>query len=145
MKLKNFKHFSFLSQKLHCDCSYVTLDFNTTETKNWSRGIHYQIYVHYFCLGRVQAEGDKLKTPKFGKLFELLITFEIVSQSQKSLVHSWVIVVRTGCHSQILLITPNLRLTAVFVTFREGSFAIITFDLEPSFFNSHAEKAFAYP
>ena len=95
--------------------------------------------------GRVQAEGDKLKTPKFGKLFELLITFEIVSQSQKSLVHSWVIVVRTGCHSQILLITPNLRSTAVFVTFREGSFAIITFDLEPSFFNSHAEKAFAYP
>ena len=72
-----------------------------------------------------------MKTPKFGKLFELLITFEIVSQSQKSLVHSWVIVVRTGCHSQILLITPNLRLTAVFVTFREGSFAIITFDLEP--------------
>ena len=83
------------------------------------------------CSGRVQAEGDKLKTSKFGKLFELLITFEIVSQSQKSLVHSWVIVVRTGCHSQILLITPNLRLTAVFVTFREGSFAIITFDLEP--------------
>ena len=81
--------------------------------------------------GRVQAEGDKLKTPKFGKLFELLITFEIVSQSQKSLVHLWVIVVRTGCLSQILLITPNLRLTAVFVTFREGSFAIITFDLEP--------------
>ena len=80
--------------------------------------------------GRVQAEGDKLKTPKSGKLFELLITFEIVSQSQKSFVHSWVIVVRTGCHSQILLITPNLRLTAVFVTFREGSFAIITFDLE---------------
>ena len=74
-----------------------------------------------------------MKTPKFGKLFELLITFEIVRQSQKSLVHSWVIVVRTGCHNQILLITPdpNLRLTAVFVTFREGSFAIITFDLEP--------------
>ena len=44
-----------------------------------------------------------MKTPKFGKLFELLITFEIVSQSQKSLVHSWVIVVRTGCHNQILL------------------------------------------
>ena len=44
------KLFSFLSQKLHCDCSYVTLDFDTTETKNWSRGIHYQIYVHYFCL-----------------------------------------------------------------------------------------------
>ena len=39
--------------------------------------------------------------------------------------------IRTGCHSQILLITLNLRLTAVFVTFREGSFAIITFDLEP--------------
>ena len=95
--------------------------------------------------GRVQAEGDKLKTPKFGKLFELLLIFEIVSQSQKSLVHSWVIVVRTGCHSQILLIIPNLRLTAVFVTFREGSFPIITFDLEPYFFNSHAEKAFAYP
>ena len=85
----------------------------------------------HFTEGRVQAEGDKLKTPKFGKLFELLITFEIVSQSQKSLVHLWVIVVRTGCLSQILLITPNLRLTAVFVTFREGSFAIITFDLEP--------------
>ena len=84
-----------------------------------------------FQSGRVQAEGDKLKTSKFGKLFELLITFEIVSQSQKSLVHSWVIVVRTGCHNQILLITPNLRLTAVFVTFGEGSFAIITFDLEP--------------
>ena len=87
--------------------------------------------IFYIANGRVQAEGDKLKTPKFGKLFELLITFEIVSQSQKSLVHSWVIVVRTGCHSQILLITPNLRLTAVFVTFTEGSFAIITFDLEP--------------
>ena len=85
----------------------------------------------HFPHGRVQAEGDKLKTSKFGKLFELLITFEIVSQSQKSLVHSWVIVVRTGCHNQILLITPNLRLTAVFVTFGEGSFAIITFDLEP--------------
>ena len=40
-----------------------------------------------FDAGRVQAEGDKLKTQKFGKLFELLITFEIVSQSQKSLVH----------------------------------------------------------
>ena len=61
------------------------------------------------------------------------------------MVHSWVIVVRTGCHSQILLITPNLRLTAVFVIFREGSFTIITFDLEPTFFNSHAEKALAYP
>ena len=81
--------------------------------------LHSQIGV---CgLGRVQAEGDKSKTPKFGKLFGLLTTFEIVlSQFQKSLVHSRVIVVRTGCHSQILLITPNLRLTAVFITFDLG-------------------------
>ena len=40
-----------------------------------------------------------------------------------------------------MLITPYLRLTAVFVAFREGSFTIITFGLEPYFFNSHAEKA----
>ena len=41
----------------------------------------------------------------------------------------------------MLLLTPYLRLTAVFVAFREGSFTIITFGLEPYFFNSHAEKA----
>lgn len=70
-----------------------------------------------FACGHVQTEWDKFEKSKLVQKFQMMITFEVYHQSLQYSVGLTVVVVRTGYHRQILLITPILRLTPVFVTF----------------------------